>query len=159
MEERTPEAPEVLDVPNVLDLSDLAKDSPRVNHKGKEYPMAEPRTLGLKATARAQKLGTKFLRFANTLEAAEKAAKTPEESDEAADKIVAGMEAAIEEFLDIVLPTMPKEVRDDLEEAQKMAIMDFFARKTQHSMAYLKAISAASSQGSPSTAESDMKSS
>ncbi len=129
-----------------LDLDDLAADAPVLKLGGEQYPVMMPNRLGLSKTAKAQKLGTKFVKFGAIIEG-------KEDDPEAIDLAIAEMEPAFEEFLDIILPTMPKEVREGLSEDQKMAIFGFFSEVGAASSEYRKAILARTSRESPSTTE------
>lgn len=131
-----------------LDLDDLAAGAPTLHLGGEEYPVMMPNRLGLSKTAKAQKLGSTFVKFGTMIQG-------KEDDPDVIDAAIAEMEPAFEEFLDIILPTMPKEVRDGLDEDQKMAIFGFFSEVGAASRDYQKAILARSSQESPSTTESD----
>ncbi len=138
--------------PQVLDLDDLAADAPVLKLGGATYPVMMPNRLGLSKTAEAQKLGTQFVKFGTIIQG-------KEDDPDAIDAAIEEMEPAFEKFLDIILPTMPKEIREDLDEDQKMAIFAFFSEVGAASREYQKAILARSSRESPSTTESDGQSS
>lgn len=131
-----------------LDLEDLAAGAPILKLGGKEYPVMMPNRLGLSKTAKAQKLGTQFVKFGTIIEG-------KEDDPGAIDLAIAEMEPAFEEFLDIILPSMPKEVREELDEDQKMAIFGFFSEVGAASREYQKAILQRTSRESASTTESD----
>ena len=131
-----------------LDLDDLAAGAPMLKLGGEKYPIMMPNRLGLSKTAKAQKLGARFVKFGTTIEG-------NENDPDAIDVAIKEMEPAFEEFLDIILPTMSSEVRDTLDEDQKMAIFGFFSEVGEASREYQKAISQRTSRESPSTTESD----
>ncbi len=131
-----------------LDLDDLAAGAPILKLGGKEYPIMMPNRLGLSKTAKAQKLGMKFVKFGSIIEG-------DADDLDAIDRAILDMEPAFEEFLDIILPAMPVEVREELTEDQKMAIFGFFSEVGAASSEYRKAISQRTSRESASTTESD----
>ncbi len=131
-----------------LDLDDLGAGAPILKLGGKEYSVMMPNRLGLSKTAKAQKLGAQFVKFGSIIQG-------KEDDPEAIDAAIAEMEPAFEEFLDIILPSMPKDVREELDEDQKMAIFGFFSEVGAASREYQRAILARTSRESPSTTESD----
>ena len=136
----------------VLDLDDLGAGAPILKLGGEVYPVMMPNRLGLSKTAKAQKLGAQFVKFGSIIEG-------KEDDPDAIDAAIQAMEPAFEEFLDIILPSMSKEVRADLDEDQKMAIFGFFSEVGAASREYQKAISDRTSRESASTTESDTPSS
>ena len=82
-----------------------------------------------------------------------------EEKEVGINTIVEEMAASLGEFLDIVIPSMPKEERDQLDDVKQMAIMDFFTEQAARSVAFQREILAATSQESPGTIASLTKSS
>lgn len=133
--------------PRSLDLDDLAAGAPILKLGGKEYPIMMPNRLGLTKTAKAQKLGTQFVKFGSIIEG-------KEDDFEAIDTAIAEMAPAFEEFLDIILPSMPADVREGLDEDQKMAIFGFFSEVGAASREYQRAILQRTSRESASTTES-----
>ena len=134
--------------PQVLDLDDLAAGAPILKLGGATYSVMMPNRLGLSKTAEAQKLGTQVVKFGTIIQG-------KEDDPEAIDAAIKEMEPAFEKFLDIILPSMPKDIREGLTEDQKMSIFSFFSEVGAASSEYRKAILARSSQESPSTTESD----
>lgn len=134
--------------PQVLDLDDLAAGAPILKLGGKQYPVMMPNRLGLSKTAEAQKLGTQFVKFGSIIQG-------KEDDPDAIDAAIKEMEPAFEKFLDIILPTMPEEIRQALDEDQKMAIFAFFSEVGAASREYQQAILARSSRESASTTELD----
>ncbi len=135
---------------NLDDLTDV--DAPTVSHKGIPYKMRMPNRIGVTQTASLTRLGQRFLTVGSKLEGVKDSETgdlrplNPEEEKGA----LGEMNEAIDAFLQVILPTMPEEERQGLEEEQKMALMDFFMQQGVKFRASLQAISATISPASPS---------
>jgi hypothetical protein len=145
---------------NTLNLDDLTASAPRIKLGTDSYPLLLPKHLGLQKTAVAQKLGSRFIDYGNRMtEITDNKGLAEDEKELGINGVVKEMGVTIGEFLDVVVPSIPKEKRAELDDVQQMAILDFFTVQAAQSVAYQKEILAATSQGSPSTAESATKSS
>ncbi|KKN55918.1 hypothetical protein LCGC14_0577610 [marine sediment metagenome] len=145
---------------NTLNLDDLTASAPRIKLGADSYPLLLPKHLGLQKAAVAQRLGSKFISYGNRMaEVQDNKEMSEEEKEVEIDKVVEEMGTSLNEFLDIVMPSMPKEERVKLDDTQQMAIMDFFSEQAAQSVAFQREILVATSQRSPSTAGSATKSS
>ncbi len=145
---------------STLNLDDLTASAPRIKLGVDSYPLLLPKHLGLQKTAVAQKLGSRFIDYGNRMsEITDNKELAEDEKEVKIQGVVEEMQVTIGEFLDIVMPSMPKTRRSKLDDVQQVAILDFFTVQAAQSVAYQREILAASSQGSPSTTESVTKSS
>lgn len=145
---------------NSLNLEDLTSTAPQIQTASGSYPLLLPKHLGLQKAAIAQKLGSRFIGYGNRMAVVQDNKDLSEEEKEVGiNTIVEEMAASLGEFLDIVIPSMPKEERDQLDDVKQMAIMDFFTEQAARSVAFQREILAATSQESPGTIASLTKSS
>ena len=105
-------------MPKILTLDLLDPERPSVQIEGKMYEMRIVSDFGIRDVAKMKKISRKVTvtdeEISNT------------ESDEEADNKIVGMIDSIDEFVRMVLPSLPEETLVKLKDSHKIGIMQFF---------------------------------